>query len=998
LKRSSRDQGVRGQGHDSVQFFSRLNLVEPFATLFWNIFSMQSQHSDKKKDSNKSMSNPHLSLVAGVDATGNGYVNTSSNSNDGRLDNMSNHNNNGTHSHHPEAASTSSDEEDTEEQILVTTRLLAPQQELGTASTTIDTKGNGGIGNSCGTSVHVAASYTDGETSESSCGAATMALSPDETHPLTLNTEQEQPASPKPPNSLSRRRCSSTSGSTSNVTRLGNASAVLVPSVATASSSSTTTSSSSLRQRGITNNSASNGSNSLINTGNNSNRSVEQQTMGEGGYHNSNSNNNAGGLRASLDAGMAAVRRWIRHRPVTEATLTTSTGSGRTVSSNNVWVTSSPASTRFRRTPTVITTEDANSSTPSEEDDLILFDTTSNSSSTGGPIAADDFDSFQRLLQQHSQQQQQQQHQPHAQQHQQPRIPNRLAPPTILEDSIDEMESYRSLRQRALSEPDALRIRDFLFQRALNAPQRGGFRRRRHLPPSASSSMRHQHASRRTRQRTGSDSIELTTTTTTTAGARTSSSSSGASSSQLSSSAAEVLYASARSLLQQQQPQQMGGVDQAIDIPADLDTIEISTLEPSTHEEPGVATGRPNGNGRDNASINDPDPHRAARARWIRINRRFQLVITIVALVFSLLLFAILVCWVVLTSAYVVSIDKSCDVPLKAYFWLVTLQLILDVFRTDIMRLFFRWDANSNQHIPCRVITYNIAYLTYALLVLRLGIHSVYLDNDVTCRRTAPELFQSSTAFVSLTIAAWSTIILGYLVPFCFVATLLTWNGYTPSADTPLNGTPSPFTVFPSSNGAPPGCVDQLRVVVLEDFPDDFPMECCICMEDFVGTDVIVMTECSHVFHKTCCREWLRQARTCPVCRMDIPAALESGDDPDRGSSTPSRQQRHQQQSQRGPSPQLGFGPTGRPFARNDFHHDVVSLLRILRHREGQLRSRRADPSDAASPEVTAGGVTRDSTSSLARNQSLSAVTGRDDGIGHSSLEEGRGSRPYPSA
>jgi hypothetical protein len=80
-----------------------------------------------------------------------------------------------------------------------------------------------------------------------------------------------------------------------------------------------------------------------------------------------------------------------------------------------------------------------------------------------------------------------------------------------------------------------------------------------------------------------------------------------------------------------------------------------------------------------------------------------------VALVFSLLLFAILVFWVVLTSAYAISIDKSCDVPFKANFWLVTLQLILDVFWNDIMQIHFQWDANSNQQIPGRAIAYNNA-------------------------------------------------------------------------------------------------------------------------------------------------------------------------------------------------------------------------------------------------------------------------------------------------
>jgi hypothetical protein len=448
------------------------------------------------------------------------------------------------------------------------------------------------------------------------------------------------------------------------------------------------------------------------------------------------------------------------------------------------------------------------------------------------------------------------------------------------------------------------------------------------------------------------------------------------------------LYASTRSL-------RSTGERSTIDLsPQPDDEISSGTSTPSVPEEGGGGTARSANNGNttgessvqtlttpNNTNELDPDPNRLARARWVRINRRFQLVITVVALIFSLFLFAILVCWVVLTSAYVVSIDKSCDVPLKAYFWLVTLQLVLDVFRTDIMRLFFRWDANSHRRIPCRVITYNIAYLTYALLVLRLGINSVFLDADTTCKQSAPELFQSSAAFVSLTIAAWSTIVLGYLVPFCCVATLLTWNGYTPSLDAqPRGGGPNPFTVFPSAlSGAPPGCVDQLRIVLLEEFPDDYPIECCICMEDFVSNEVIIETECNHVFHKQCCREWLRQARTCPVCRMDIPSAFENVDENSENNS---------QRQRRGPSPRLGFGPTGRPFARSEFR-EVISVLRLLRQR--RLGSETA--AEASSSETARDGASINNTRN---NQSLPTVVALEDVA--SSLEEGRGIRQYPAS
>jgi hypothetical protein len=278
---------------------------------------------------------------------------------------------------------------------------------------------------------------------------------------------------------------------------------------------------------------------------------------------------------------------------------------------------------------------------------------------------------------------------------------------------------------------------------------------------------------------------------------------------------------------------------------------------------------------------------------------------------------------------------------LKQYFWLATLQLILDVFRTDIMRFVFRWNTHSNERIPVRVIAYNIAYLIYALLVLRLGIQSVFMTDDSTCRTTASELYQSSAAFVSLSIAAWSTIVLGYLVPFCFVATLLTWNGYTPYADANREEAAPGFGgVFPAAygtSGAPPGCVDQLRTVLLEEFPDDYPHEWCICMGEFVTGEVIVTTECHHVFHKRCCEEWLRQARTCPVCRMDIPSSMVMGEGGDAASEVP---------------PSAASRLT-RPFpGREDFHQDVVGLLQILRRQEERLRQRNASGGDSANAAI----------------------------------------------
>lgn len=336
------------------------------------------------------------------------------------------------------------------------------------------------------------------------------------------------------------------------------------------------------------------------------------------------------------------------------------------------------------------------------------------------------------------------------------------------------------------------------------------------------------------------------------------------------------------------------------------------------------------------------EAERQARIRWIRINHRFQFVITVVALIFSLLLFAILICWVALTSTYFLAFDKSCDVPLKRYYWLVTLQLVLDVFRNDIMRIVFRWDSSSNQRVPCRVIAYNITYLVYALLVLRLGIHSVFIE-DNSCQNTAPELYNASTAFVSLSVSAWATIVCGYLIPFCVVAALLTFNGYNPTSQSRSSGenvnrpdgVAATQPVFPAAyatTGAPPGTIDRLSVVRLENLSNRNVVECCICMEDLMCQDVLVETPCKHIFHKHCCREWLRQARTCPFCRTDIPESLQvAREEPD-------------------PSSQIPIGPTGRP---------VVGLYRIIRRTTGEFASM-SNMSSSPGPTV----VVRDASSS----------------------------------
>lgn len=508
-------------------------------------------------------------------------------------------------------------------------------------------------------------------------------------------------------------------------------------------------------------------------------------------------------------------------------------------------------------------------------------------------------------------------------------------------------------RNRAFSEPDRARVRNFFTRRAVN--NRGG------SPPQRSNPSRLFGTTSGTAQIGGDVISHLSSSTDIASGARTLSTAAMSSSLFHSSSmppqaAARVMNANAnRNIDDQIDLIERGSINNDDSMEDVIDNSSRREANEISRENAIVSSNVSDNRGDSDGDDEDLEPQipttradldRRARRRWVRINQRFQVLITFVALIFSLILFAVLVCWIVMTSSYVVSIDKPCDVPLKKYFWLATIQLVFDVFRTDIMRHILRWDPNQGQRIPKRVVIYHMAYLIYAICVLRIGVKSVYFSPESTCPDSAPEFFSAAAAFVTLSLAAWSTIVVGYLFPFCFVAIILTRNGYSPSADIEggeeaINAAiPGVFPNYHANSGAPPGCIDRLQVIMLHEFPDDYPRECCICMSDFSEGEVIVVTNCEHVFHKRCCQEWLQQARTCPVCRTDLPSALgmsEHGSDDGSWDGDPSRPR-----------------PNRPPLNREEFHQEVVSLLRLLRQHEERLRDRLAHPEDEREDEIDA--------------------------------------------
>jgi len=260
------------------------------------------------------------------------------------------------------------------------------------------------------------------------------------------------------------------------------------------------------------------------------------------------------------------------------------------------------------------------------------------------------------------------------------------------------------------------------------------------------------------------------------------------------------------------------------------------------------------------------------------INLKFQLILLIVALFLSVLLLVSIMAWVIMTIMYFYYLSTDCDLELKRYYWTVTALFFLHFFRNDIFKVVFCYDRESNTPIPVRIIIYNIVFVAFAVYVFQLGVSSTFVFpiEKPKCPSAAAGLFITTRVFVCITLAGFTTVIFGCFIPFIIVTFLLTRNGYSPSIDDRNGGIFEQYGVFPSrQRGAPADFINRLRTVEFADFLESYERECCICIAAFGDGDTIVATECEHVFHKQCCEEWLRNARTCPICRADMVSALE---------------------------------------------------------------------------------------------------------------------------
>lgn len=138
----------------------------------------------------------------------------------------------------------------------------------------------------------------------------------------------------------------------------------------------------------------------------------------------------------------------------------------------------------------------------------------------------------------------------------------------------------------------------------------------------------------------------------------------------------------------------------------------------------------------------------------------------------------------------------------------------------------------------------------------------------VTCKSTNPELYGwvEIVLIVAAVFLAASTLLPIILYVTLMVLLLLVNNG-----------------VISNQKAAREGTLDRLEVIPFE--PDlfgppeasDDPRpsgECCCCMVAFDAETPILKTPCNHYYHRECLGDWLKLARTCPLCRCDLEEAV----------------------------------------------------------------------------------------------------------------------------
>jgi hypothetical protein len=135
----------------------------------------------------------------------------------------------------------------------------------------------------------------------------------------------------------------------------------------------------------------------------------------------------------------------------------------------------------------------------------------------------------------------------------------------------------------------------------------------------------------------------------------------------------------------------------------------------------------------------------------------------------------------------------------------------------------------------------------------------VWVRKSVTCEKTNPDLYSFSSNFVLFLVIS---IVVKYVVS-CLILAVFVYGvrrGW-----------------FETSRGASPDTIKKIETVPYDEstFSEEESLECCCCMVEFDAEKEIKRTPCKHFFHADCLGNWLKQAKTCPLCREDLEASVK---------------------------------------------------------------------------------------------------------------------------
>jgi hypothetical protein len=165
--------------------------------------------------------------------------------------------------------------------------------------------------------------------------------------------------------------------------------------------------------------------------------------------------------------------------------------------------------------------------------------------------------------------------------------------------------------------------------------------------------------------------------------------------------------------------------------------------------------------------------------------------------------------------------------------------------------------------------------LDYPYKNVVLGLHIMWtccgmawFSQAMQCRDTNPELYTwvQVILFVA-TIILIATTLLPLTVYFTVLMLVLLVNSGLIYGKAARSGTLERLAVIefePDAFAPPDTSAEDVRPAG----------ECCCCTDHFDHEKEIVKTPCAHFFHKECLGDWLKLAKTCPLCRCDLEEAL----------------------------------------------------------------------------------------------------------------------------